>query len=205
MKTALFLFLTISFQILFAQDLKLVKGQYDAILKAKTVDEKLMRACKLSGRIPSLDIDAYDLDKKELNQNTDLSELDGFSDLLDENKKIRIITWGFPLKDGAYQYYLGYICKLDSTGISWSGSAGFCDNDLDVNCSPCRLSSYHPDKWDGTIYKEISSNYEDSLLYVVLIGEQYSGKDTVTVRHRYSVSSTCKVNQLLEGSNDAVR
>lgn len=206
-KATLFLWLfflsSLAFQVN-SQTVEFIAIQYQSILKAKKVEEKLMRNCKMGRLIPSNQ--CYDFEKNRITQEPNLNELEGFSDLLEDSNRIRMISWSFPLDQGYHQYSLGFICKLKSRdGFLWSGGASWCDNALDLNCRPCGLGDCGEKNWEGAVYRKMSSFRKDSLLYLHLTGEQYFESDTKEVNHVFSVSPSCNVDFLGKAKEDAVR
>lgn len=197
-------FFFLSAEHLLAQNLQLIQNQWNSIQKAKTSEEKLLRNCRMSRQL--LGVNAYDFETNQLIQNPNLNEIEGFSDLLEEQHQIRILSWHFALDKMNYQYNLEFVCRFkNKTGIAYSSGSGWCNNDLGLNCDPCNSTVGRSKEWVGAYYENMTSAYEDSLLFLHMKGKQFHASDTQEVYHIFSVSPNCKVDFIKNTEVDAVR
>lgn len=179
-----------------AQKLELIQNQWEAIAKAKTAKEKLMRNCRMGALGISWD---FDFNTGKINRETDLNVIDGISDLIDDSSRIRIISRFFEIERGIYQYNYDFSCafKRDSTfGMMFGRRA--CDNKHELSCKPCHVKSYVEDDWEGTYYTGMTTSYQDSMMYLNMEGEQYHPNGTVPVSHTFTVSPSCKIKFIHE-------
>ena len=201
MRFALLILLSFSFLTSNSQNLEIIQNQWEAILAADDPKEKIMRSCSMNR---SLSMNNYDFEQVKLIRDPDLSQLEGISDLIDEEGRFRLVSWYFEIGDGSIQYTFNSAC-------AYAGEAGYrfnmdaCDNNHEINCRECERGSGQNYKWKGTYYTEMSTSYEDSLLIVQLHGLQFHKGDTVKVQHYYSIAPKCQLTLLKDSQNDAVR
>jgi len=199
----LLILLSFSFLTSKSQNLELIQNQWEAIAKAKTAEEKLMRNCRMG----ALGIGSnFDFEMRTIKRETDLNVIEGISDLMDDSSRIRLISRFFEIENGKYQYDHDYACafKTDSTygknksmyGLMFGRRA--CDNDHELSCKPCQVKSYIEDDWEGAYYTDLTTFYQDSLMYLKLEGAQYHANGTVPVMHTFTVSPSCKIKFLDE-------
>jgi len=196
MKFLLIFIFSIAFFQLPAQKLDLIQNQWEAIAKAKTAKEKLMRNCRMANWIHG---SSYNLDSNRIQREVDLSQINGFSDLIDNNERIRMVSWYFEIESGIYQYNYDISCGYRNDSIGMKFGFRKCDNEHELSCKPCHLNSERPNEWEGAYYTDISTNYKDTMMYLRLNGQQYHLNGIIPVVHTFSVSPSCKIEFLNDG------
>ena len=152
----------------------------------------------------TLMLNNYDFDQKRLVRDTDLSQIDGVSDLIDEEGRIRLLSWFFEIEAGKIQYSFNSACGyLEKAGYRFNMNG--CYNEHEIDCRECDRGKGQNNDWEGTYYTSMNVFYEDSLLIVRLEGLQFGATDTLTVQHYYSVSPNCEMIFLNNNQPDAVR